>query len=335
MGARHSPLWALRIRTSPEAEEALAEWLTTLTDSPAVSYFDVHSRQVTLTVHLARLPQPLRQLRPALKAGLTQVASFGLDPAPGRIQIERLRRREWAEAWKRHFPAFVVADRLLVRPSWSRRRPAKRHVEIVLDPGLSFGTGHHPTTRFCLDQLVACRDPGQRQSFLDIGTGSGLLALAAARLDYQPVLAFDHDPQAVAVARRNARRNRLTRRLQISRHDLRKFQRRRPAQFDFVCANLTADLLVSERERIGNCVSPGGKLALAGILRTELDAVVEAYAGNGFTLQRAGEGGFRTKGESAPARLAADLGLLRGLATELLVWDESDPRRALAEPRTR
>jgi molybdopterin-guanine dinucleotide biosynthesis protein A/precorrin-6B methylase 2 len=144
---------------------------------------------------------------------------------------------------------------------------------IVINPGLGFGTGQHPTTDFCLRQLVAHRKSAGRQSFLDIGTGSGILALAAAKLGYAPIEAFDCDPEAVRIARVNARRNRVFDRIRLRRADLTKLPERSAEQFDLICANLESTLLVSQRQRILARLKPNGVLVIAGILRTEFEAV--------------------------------------------------------------
>ena len=144
---------------------------------------------------------------------------------------------------------------------------------VVLDPGLSFGTGQHPTTAFCLRQLVARRRPGEAQSCLDIGTGSGILAIAAAKLGYAPVDAFDFDPEAVRIARANARRNGVAARIRFSRQDLTKLPRRSARKYSLVCANLISSLLLAERERILARLQPDGVLVVAGILKEEFAQV--------------------------------------------------------------
>jgi ribosomal protein L11 methyltransferase len=174
---------------------------------------------------------------------------------------------------------------LLVKPSWVRRRPRAGQQVVVLDPGLSFGTGQHPTTGFCLEQIVANRQADKQQSLLDIGTGSGILAIAAVKLGYRPVEAYDFDADAVRVARANARQNGVARRLEIAQRDLTREPLRSVQKFDIVCANLILDLLLSERARIANRLRPGGVLVLAGLLRTQFPAVARAYESLGFRLK--------------------------------------------------
>jgi ribosomal protein L11 methyltransferase len=194
----------------------------------------------------------------------------------GRIIVKTLPRENWAESWKRHFKPMAIGNSLLVKPSWSRQPPRAGQKVIVLDPGLSFGTGQHPTTGFCLRQLARSRS-GQAQSFLDIGTGSGILAIAAARLGYDPVEAFDFDPESVRVARANARQNRVAGQLRLFEQDLTRLPSQPERQFDFICANLISTLLLQEKKRIVNRLKSGGVLVLAGILKSEFCSVQTTY----------------------------------------------------------
>lgn len=148
----------------------------------------------------------------------------------------------------------------------------------MLDPGLSFGTGQHPTTAFCLRELVRCGKKEACWSFLDIGTGSGILAIAAAKLGYAPVHAFDFDPDAVRVARANARANGVHNQLRIVRRDVAKLPIQPARQYDLICANLISTLLIAERCRIVAQLKRGGRLVLAGILKSEFLAVQKVFA---------------------------------------------------------
>ena len=154
----------------------------------------------------------------------------------------------------------------------------------MLDPGLSFGTGQHPTTAFCLRELVRHRKIGARRSFLDIGTGSGILAIAAAKLGYSPVHAFDFDPEAVRVARANARANGVHKKLRIAREDVTKLPIHPARQYDLICANLISTLLIAERRRIVAQLHRGGTLVLAGILKSEFSQVQKVFAELGLKL---------------------------------------------------
>jgi ribosomal protein L11 methyltransferase len=217
-------------------------------------------------------------------AGLKRITECGLKIGAGQIEIAKVKREDWAESWKRHFHPLEIGKTLLVKPSWSKKRPRKNQAVVILDPGLSFGTGQHPTTSFCLGEIARCHESVTKQSFLDIGTGSGILAIAAAKLKYQPVEAFDFDPESVRVAKANARKNRVEHRIKLTRGDVTKLPLKPARQFDLVCANLISTLLIAEKRRIVNRVKRSGTLVLAGILAAEFAEVERAFAGLGLKL---------------------------------------------------
>ncbi len=285
----NQPLWEVSVTTVPEAESAVTTLLSAVLSKPAVSFTHLDSGRTTASVYLVQKPD-WPATRAALRAALEGLDERGLATGACRCRLRQLRSADWAESWKRHFKPLSFGRRLLVKPSWSRRRGREGQAVVELDPGLSFGTGQHPTTGFCLEELVRRRATGKRQALLDAGTGSGILAIAAARLGYKPVDAFDFDPEAVRVARRNARRNRAAvgfRRLDVTRLPLQPSRR-----YAVVCANLTSDLLRKERDRLVNRVAPGGFLVLAGILRNEFGSVRRAYSAAGLRLVAA-----RSQGE--------------------------------------
>lgn len=277
-------LWAVSVTTSLAAEEPVAALLETIFARPPTLYTDAETQLTEVTVYCERRTDWTAERRAALRAGLRDLHAAGLAVSPASIRAHRVARADWAQSWKRHFKPIEISSALLLKPSWSKRRPHKGQAVVVLDPGLSFGTGQHPTTAFCLEQLVICRKKGQGQSFLDIGTGSGILAIAAAKLGYAPVHAFDNDPAAVRVARANARRNRVHKQLRITRGDLTRLPLRSTRRYAVICANLLDDLLVSECARIVNRLCSDGRLVLAGILREQFARVQRCYERAGLRL---------------------------------------------------
>jgi len=277
-------LWRVSIVTLPEADEAVAELMGGRFQQPVSSYLDLETGRNTLSVYLEEKPAGWNDLREKLASGLKKIRRCGLATGPARIALARMRREDWAESWKRHFPPLEIGDSLLIKPSWSRRRARRNEAVVILDPGLSFGTGRHPTTKFCLQELVRCGKFRSSRSFFDIGTGSGILAIAAARLGYAPVHAIDFDPEAVRIARANARRNGVRRKLRITRADVAKLPLRPARQYDLICANLISTLLISERRRIVNRLRPGGTLVLAGILKSEFSSLQKAFIELGLKL---------------------------------------------------
>jgi ribosomal protein L11 methyltransferase len=268
-------LWRVSIATTPEAEDAVAEMLGSLLERPASCYFNLESGMSTVTVYCEA--GPANNVRKAIAVELAKIKRCGLKTGPGKITIGKVRREDWAESWKRHFKPIEIGGALLVKPSWSKRKPRKNQAVVILDPGLSFGTGQHPTTAFCLHEIARHPKIGTGQSFLDIGTGSGILAIAAAKLGYAPIHAFDFDPHAIQIARVNARMNFVADKISFRRGDVAKLPARPAQKYNLICANLIFNLLIAERGRIAAHLNRGGTLVLAGILKSEFREVQAAF----------------------------------------------------------
>jgi ribosomal protein L11 methyltransferase len=281
---KRETIWRTSVVTTTDAEDPVSELLVAHVAPSPSSYTDVESGRTTVSAYATTPPGNFAATRRVLRSGLNEIEACGLNIGPARITIQKLRRENWAESWKRHFKPIEIGHRLLVKPSWIRRKPKPGQIVLVLDPGLSFGTGQHPTTEFCLRQLVTRRKASRPQSLLDIGTGSGILAIAAAKLGYAPVHAFDYDPQSVLVAKANAETNRVADQIQLTRADLTRLRLRSVKRYDVVCANLLANLLIAERDRILARVKPEGVLVVAGILKREFREVQRAYEAAGLRL---------------------------------------------------
>ena len=183
--------------------------------------------------------------------------------------------REWTRVWEDQFHPMQMGERLWICPSWTPP-PDPDAINILLDPGLAFGTGTHPTTAMCLRALDADFPPGKR--FVDYGCGSGILGIAAARLSAAAVLGVDNDPQAITASRDNARRNDIpdnTFPVVLPQDDLVATWQ---ASANWVVANILAGPLVALAPVLTSLMVPGGRLLLAGLLMEQTEAVIEAYA---------------------------------------------------------
>jgi ribosomal protein L11 methyltransferase len=289
------PLWRVSVSATLEGEDAVAELLSQVFKRSPALYTNEKTKVSQVSVYCQKRSEWTEKRRAALVGGLKEIQRAGLRIGSGKITAAKVPREDWSESWKRHFKPIEIGSRLLIKPSWAKRRSKKGQAVVVLDPGLSFGTGNHPTTAFCLRQLAACRKPGQPQAVLDMGTGSGILAIAAVKLGYAPVKAFDFDPEAVRVARQNARLNRVSKRLSITRQDITKLSLRNHEKFDVICANLISNLLLAEMNRIVARLPDGGMLLLAGILRKEFAQIQGACERAGLRLvQSHAEGEWRS-----------------------------------------
>lgn len=202
---------------------------------------------------------------------------LGLDP---RFETTVHEGDAWRDRWKEFYaPAVLGVQTLLLRPSWIERRTDDPEREVVIDPGRAFGTGLHETTRLCLDRLVEAFEAGRRYArVLDLGCGSGILALAAARLfEDAPVLAVDLDPEATATTRENVALNALQARIFTLTGTVDSVE---DTRFDLVVANIRTEVLVPAAAAIAGRV--GRSLLLSGILKEEAVAVADAYAAAGL-----------------------------------------------------
>ncbi|GIK77185.1 MAG: 50S ribosomal protein L11 methyltransferase [Thermoleophilia bacterium] len=196
---------------------------------------------------------------------------------------------DWADRWRDfHEPVTVGSGRLVVRPSWERDGGGDAAFEIVIDPGRAFGTGAHATTRRCLELLLDLADRGLgRGALADWGTGSGVLAIAAAKLGWAPVVACDHEQAAIEAATANARANDVE--VAVRRVNLRE---QAPPPAAAVTANLTAPLLLSLAARMAaGAVAIPDRLAVSGVLAHELDGVTAAFGAAGLAPETELAGG--------------------------------------------
>jgi ribosomal protein L11 methyltransferase len=185
---------------------------------------------------------------------------------------------DWADRWQDFHRPLLVGGRIWLRPSWEA--PRESTIDVVVDPGQAFGTGAHPTTRLCLELLLEVERAGDTGGPLsDLGTGSGVLAIAAAKLGWGPVSGFDHERAAIAAARRNGEANGVE--LELRAVDLRQ---ELPPLAPTVLANLTGPLLRAVAGRIGDR-QPPSRLICSGLLRSEAEEVSSAFAAAGLAVR--------------------------------------------------
>ncbi len=275
-------LWHIFIEVPDESADAVADAFELILEQPPVTFHREESKTSVVSVYA---PLSLKWT-PALKAQLVEGVR-GVVARPV-VTGRKLKREDWAESWKKHFKPLQIGHHLLIKASWHKQRAKAGQKVIILDPGLSFGTGQHPTTEFCLRQLVKARCPNTPQSFLDIGTGTGILAIAAVKMGYQQVTAFDFDPQSVKTARENAHINAVADAMTINRRDLKKIPLRSRHRYDVICANVEYDILLAEHQRIIQRLKPDGVLILAGILKRQFPLILSAYQKAGLRLQASG-----------------------------------------------
>ena len=263
----------LSAEVAPDAEEAVADVLRRHVHAGV----SIEGGETSVVVK-GYLPADgdLARRRRALRRQLAPLVSSSA------LRTRWLSEEDWAHVWKKFFPVLRVSPRLVVCPTWRSYRPRRGEAVIRLDPGMAFGTGQHPTTLMCLRALEELLRPGM--DVLDLGTGSGILALAAARLGATSVLALDIDPQAAVVARENVCLNGLEAVVRVEEGGLDEAP---SAAFDLAMANISAAVIVEVAAALAAVLRPGGVLIVAGFSAESADRVSSALTGTGLAVERA------------------------------------------------
>jgi ribosomal protein L11 methyltransferase len=258
---------------------------------------------------------PLDEHAEEARAQLAQgLWALGMMRPVGELQVKQLAEEDWANAWKAHYPIRRIGERFVIVPSWLEYTSQPGDVVLELDPGMAFGTGLHPTTQLCLVLLERYAAPGQRT--LDLGCGSGILAIGAAKLGAHPVLAIDNDPIAVQATVENVARNGVAAEVTTAEGSLGpgaslghwlgsdwglKQRQSLPtggpisfasdADFELVVANILANVHVLLAPHLERALTPGGLLLTSGIIADREADVAEAFAAAGLEpVERLQEG---------------------------------------------
>ena len=269
-------LYCIKLVDDSENFDLAAEMLAAL-ELESSSFEDKENKRVCHTIYAAD-PETAAENLALVTNAVKEWTPLGVRISA--IEPFELKKEDWAEVWKKYFDVIPVSETLVIKPSWLdvERKPGMAVVEI--DPGMSFGTGQHATTYYCLKTIDRLAGKPGVKSMLDAGCGSGIMTIAAALRGYDPVDAFDNDPDAVRIAAENLALNRIGTVSPVV-GDAAVWQGR-AEQYDLVCANILGHLLVAFRNNIVNWVRPGGYLTLAGILSTEFDGVAAAFIELGF-----------------------------------------------------
>jgi len=268
--------WAdIEVATTPQAQDAVSNIMM---ENGCGGVAVRGESSVVVSCYLPvddQLEQRLLMIRARVKA----LPGFGLDVGEGEITVKYAEDEDWAEAWKAFYHATKPGRQIVIRPPWEEYAPQHGEQVIVLEPGMAFGTGLHPTTRLCLIALEKYMKP--RYRVVDFGTGSGILAIAAAALGAGLVIAFDVDETAVRVARENVVANRADDRVEVHQTaDLRFVGQ----SVDLMTANLVAQTIIENASVMAGVFRTGGVLIASGIVEERLVEVEQALRNNGFDI---------------------------------------------------
>lgn len=225
-------------------------------------------------------PILIRAYLPSSELGAVLVSDLRLamEAYPSvQLTAKPIYEQDWAVSWREFFGVVETGGRVVIIPTWIEHEVQPGQIPVRLDPGQAFGTGHHETTRLCLAALDGLAKPGV--SMLDVGTGSGVLSIAAAKLGAERIVAIDIDPIAAEIARRNCDSNGVSAGIEISAGVL---DPSHPGRYDLVVSNISTPANTALAESFGAVVNPGGDLILSGILAVDAPGVVAAMNAHGF-----------------------------------------------------
>ncbi len=273
----------VEVLVHPEAAEALSAAMLDL--SPSGIQVDEQGRNTLVTAYIPD-SSFIDDARLTVQDALLAAASQGLQTGPGLITVTSITDEDWVENYKKHFKPIRIG-RFLIKPSWETIEALPGELVIQLDPGLAFGTGSHPTTEGCLIFLQEFMKGGE--TVFDLGAGSGILSIAAARLGAKRVIAVDNDPQAIIVAEENAQANGIA---DVIEFEVADFTTMPPLGADLMVANLTAPLIIDFLEDIPDKVQGLKVFIASGITVEQRAGVIRALGKAGFTVEE-----ILTKGE--------------------------------------
>lgn len=197
------------------------------------------------------------------------------------VELVGVNEEDWANSWKQYYKPVKIGERIVICPAWEKYTPSEGELVIRMDPGMAFGTGTHETTRLVIRLLEKYTKAGCRM--LDVGTGTGILAICASRLGADLCRAYDIDPTAVRVARENIKDSGLTN-VTCDRSDLLKQVSLEGGQYDLVCANIVADIIIRMTPDVGQYMKDDAVLLASGIIAERCDDVVACFERNGFKV---------------------------------------------------
>lgn len=268
--------WArITVTTSNEASEAIANFLFEL-DAFGVELKDASDSTTSLIAYYP-LDDRINIRVKKLTAFVSKLPTWGIEAQPAKVDLKHVESEEWTETWKSAFPPQRIGKRLLILPTWHDIPPDDTDILIRLDPGMAFGTGYHPTTRLSLKMLEETIEP--HQNVADVGTGSGILAIAAIKLGAKHVDAIELDPTTIPVAKTNFKINEVAQQINLYQEDGIKTVQ---GKYHLIIGNILTKAILPIIPHCPSRLHPDGHIVFSGILESELKIVQEGLEENGL-----------------------------------------------------
>lgn len=270
----------LTVTTTNEASEAVINLLME-NGAGGVEIDDSDLSQVELATYF-QAQAGLVELLPELEQKIAQLREFGLDPGKGTVKLAELDDDSWADVWKKYYHPVRLTRYLTIVPSWESYTPETTDEKVIkLDPGRAFGTGTHPTTKLALQALETVVRGGE--TMIDVGTGSGVLSIAAKYFGVAQIAAYDVDAEAVKAAEENLALNDMQDAITVGANDLLAGIN---AKVELITANILAEIIVPLIPQAYECLKPGGIFITSGIIADKKDLIVSELEAKGFVIDQ-------------------------------------------------
>ncbi|SHI47842.1 ribosomal protein L11 methyltransferase [Anaerovibrio lipolyticus DSM 3074] len=242
------------------------------TDIPIATETEVVTEKAYLAVD-GELEGKLQTFRQEVKA----LEGRGVSIAPGIITTSELADEDWSDTWKQYFHTEKPGDRIVIKPSWEQYEPKDDEIVVELDPGAAFGTGTHATTSMCICELEKLVQPGMK--VFDVGTGSGILSIIAAKLGAKDIQAVDYDDSVLKIVQENLEENHVENVISVAQSDL---MQNVHGKANLVIANIVADIIIRLFDQLDEHLEEDGTLLTSGIIEDRIDDVINAATAHGY-----------------------------------------------------
>lgn len=279
--SNNTKILQLTITCDLQLTDPLTDFLIGVLEASVEVGVDDHLIEHTLHVYVEDTDLSEDQIAEIVKKVEEQavmLAEIFQVPEP-KIVSDILDDQDWGSNWKKHFKPFAITSGLVIKPTWEEYSPKDGESIIEMDPGMAFGTGHHATTSLCMDFIRETLKGKNDAKVLDVGTGTGILAMAAAIFGATDILGIDNDPDAVFAAFENVKHNNLNDAIDIEITALEELS----GQYDLVVANIIHDVLLVMKDDLARLTAPGGSIILSGILKElQADNIIRHFSDAGF-----------------------------------------------------